>query len=197
MLYLLDMAFFYALTPLEGFGALIIFIHMDIVPATKKDLHAIISLVNSAYRGETAKKGWTHEADLIKGDLRIDEKMLTKLFDNPDSVILKAIDQSGEIVGCVYLEKKDITLYLGMLSVSPYKQASGIGKLLLKAADDYAKEKKCNTIEMTVISVRKELINWYERNGYVNTRKVKPFAEDGRFGIPAKPIEFVVLEKIL
>src|SRR6476469_8352698 len=170
---------------------------MQIIFSTKLDLQPIIKLVNSAYRGETAKKGWTHEADLIKGDLRIDEKMLTKLFDNPDSVILKAIDQSGEIVGCVYLEKKDSALYLGMLSVSPYKQASGIGKLLLKAADNYAKEKKCETIEMTVISARKELINWYERNGYVNTGKVKPFAEDGRFGIPAKPIEFVVLEKAL
>lgn len=168
---------------------------MQIVRATKKDLEPIIRLVNSAYRGETAKKGWTHEADLIKGEMRIDEKMLNKLFDAPGSTILKAIDDSGEISGCVYLEKKGSALYLGMLSVSPDKQASGIGKHLLKAADKHALENNCSTIEMTVISVRKELINWYERNGYINTHKTKPFAEDGRFGIPAQPIEFVVLEK--
>lgn len=168
---------------------------MEIAQATKQDLQAIISLVNSAYRGEAAKKGWTHEADLIKGDLRIDEKVLNKLFDNPNSAILKATDETGEIVGCVYLEKKGSALYLGMLSVSPFKQDSGIGKLLLKSADNYAKEKNCDTIEMTVISARKELINWYERNGYTNTGKRKPFAEDKRFGIPAQPIEFVVLEK--
>lgn len=170
---------------------------MEISIATKQDLQAIIELVNSAYRGETAKKGWTHEADLIKGDLRIDEKVLNKLFDNPNSTILKATTKTGEIVGCVYLEKKDSALYLGMLSVSPYKQDSGIGKLLLKSADGYAREKNCNTIEMTVISARKELINWYQRNGYTNTGKIKPFSEDKRFGIPAQPIEFVVLEKTI
>ena len=168
---------------------------MQILRATKKDLEPIINLVNSAYRGETAKKGWTHEADLIKGDLRIDEKMLNKLFAIPEAIILKAVDPTDDIIGCVYLEKKGTALYLGMLSVSPYKQASGIGKLLLKSADKYAKEKKCETIEMTVISARTELISWYERNGYVNTGIRKPFAEDGRFGIPAQPIEFVVLEK--
>lgn len=170
---------------------------MEISTATKKDLDALIKLVNSAYRGESAKKGWTHEADLIKGDLRIDEKMLIKLFDNPNSIILKANDPNDDIIGCVYLEKKGNSLYLGMLSVSPDKQASGIGKLLLSAADKYAIDNKCESIEMTVISVRKELISWYERNGYVNTGKRKPFAEDGRFGIPAQPIEFVVLEKKL
>src|SRR6476619_2877136 len=118
---------------------------MEIVPATKNDLQSIIKLVNSAYRGETAKKGWTHEADLIKGDLRIDAKVLNKLFDNPNATILKATDETGEIVGCVYLEKKGKALYLGMLSVSPFKQDLGIGKLLLKSADKYARDSNCQT----------------------------------------------------
>lgn len=164
--------------------------------ASVDDIPQLLQLVNSAYRGEPAKKGWTHEADLIEGEKRIDEKSLQLLLNDPNSVILKyTID--NKIVGCVYLEKQQQNLYLGMLSVSPEIQAKGIGKKLLKAAEEYAKETNCNSIEMTVISVRHELIAWYERNGYHKTDITKPFHNDGRFGIPRKAIEFIVLEKKL
>jgi hypothetical protein len=39
-----------------------------------------------------------------------------------------------------------------------------------------AKKWGCKLIYMTVISVRTELIAWYERHGYVNTNKTKPFS---------------------
>jgi len=160
------------------------------------DIAGLLNLVNSAYRGDSAKKGWTHEADLIEGEKRIDEKSLQLLLHDPNSVILKyTID--NKIVGCVYLEKQQQNLYLGMLSVSPEIQAKGIGKKLLKASEDHAKQQKCNSIEMTVISVRHELIAWYQRNGYHKTGITKPFHNDGRFGIPRKEIEFIVLEKKL
>lgn len=162
--------------------------------ATIDDIPQLLQLVNSAYRGESAKKGWTHEADLIEGEKRIDEKSLQLLLDDPNSVVLK-YTMADRIVGCVYLEKQQQNLYLGMLSVSPEIQAKGIGKKLLNASETYAKEVNCSSIEMTVISVRHELIAWYERNGYLKTGVKKPFHNDGRFGIPRKAIEFVVLEK--
>src|SRR5947209_2509508 len=168
---------------------------MEIIQATVTDISPLLFLVNSSYRGDAAKKGWTHEADLIKGDLRIDETALLKLFDNPNAVILKAINDNDTICGCVYLEKKMNNLYLGMLSVLPELQAAGIGKKLLKAADDYSRKMNCDCIEMTVISDRIELIDWYKRHGYYETGKRKPFIEDRKFGIPAKHIEFIVLEK--
>ena len=62
-------------------------------------------LVNSAYRGESAKKGWTHEADLIQGEMRIDEKSLEKMIMDPNATILK-YEEGDQIIGCVYLEKK-------------------------------------------------------------------------------------------
>jgi GNAT superfamily N-acetyltransferase len=161
------------------------------------DIPQILTLVNHAYRGEEAKKGWTHEADLIEGKLRIDERQLATMFFHPNAVILKYEEQDGKISGCVYLEKNDKKLYLGMLSVRPDLQAKGIGKLLLKAAQEYALQQNCKWIEMTVISARHELIAWYERNGYHKTGATQPFPEDDRFGTPRKPIEFVVMEKRL
>jgi ribosomal protein S18 acetylase RimI-like enzyme len=165
-----------------------------ITASTVSDIPQLLRLINSAYRGEDAKKGWTHEADLIDGTMRTDEASLKELIQKPGSVILK-YEQNEKVSGCVFLQKKGERLYLGMLSVSPEIQAQGIGKKLLKAADDLAKKNNCNTIEMTVISVRHELIAWYERNGYHQTSKREPFPDDGKFGNPRQQLEFVYLEK--
>ncbi|HWJ90826.1 MAG TPA: GNAT family N-acetyltransferase [Flavisolibacter sp.] len=165
-----------------------------IAPADITDLHQLVQLVNRAYRGEAAKKGWTHEADLIDGTVRTDASSLERLIKNPDAVVLK-YSEAGKIVGCVYLEKQGDKLYLGMLSVDPEIQARGIGKTLLRAAEVQAKKIGCALIEMTVISVRKELIAWYERNGYHETGIIKPFPNDGRFGEHRQPLQFIVLEK--
>lgn len=164
--------------------------------ATVNDIPQLLQLINNAYRGEEAKKGWTHEADLIDGTMRTDESSLKELIQKPNAVILK-YELNEKISGCVYLEKKENKLYLGMLSVSPQIQAQGIGKKLLTAADDYGKQNNCSAIEMTVISVRKELIAWYERNGYSQTTKREPFPDDGKFGNPRQQLEFIYLEKQL
>lgn len=167
-----------------------------ILPATSADIPQLLQLINSAYRGEDAKKGWTHEADLIDGSIRTDETSLLQLIEKHDATILKFV-HNNRILGCVYLEKKASSLYLGMLSVSPEIQAQGVGKQLLRAADEYASQRLCKTIEMTVISVRRELIKWYERNGYHQTSKREPFPSDGKFGNPRQQLEFVYLEKQL
>jgi ribosomal protein S18 acetylase RimI-like enzyme len=165
-----------------------------ITRAEHADIPQLNSLVNGAYRGENAKKGWTHEADLIEGELRTDENVLRNMLANPDAVILK-YTQDHKIIGCVYLEKRESHLYLGMLTVSPDVQARGIGKKLLHAAELYAEKTNCDLIEMTVITARTELLAWYERNGYHQTGKTKPFHTESRFGVPVQPVEFVVMEK--
>lgn len=167
-----------------------------IEPASREDLVEITSLVNKAYRGESAKKGWTHEADLIEGTWRTDVDSLAAALDDPSVNILK-YTENNKITGCVYLEKQGATLYLGMLTVSPGLQAKGIGSQLLKASEAYAEENGCRKIEMTVISVRHELIAWYERKGYRASGETRPFHTDNRFGIPRQPIEFIVMEKLL
>ncbi|MFL5742165.1 MAG: GNAT family N-acetyltransferase [Flavisolibacter sp.] len=164
--------------------------------ASADDVAQLVPLINSAYRGEEAKMGWTHEADLIEGTKRIDEVSLLEMMQNPNASILKIMEQQ-KIIGCVYLEKKGSRMYLGMLTVSPRIQGKGTGKQLLRAAEDFAVEKNCRLIEMTVISARTELIDWYRRNGYHNTGITKPFPDDGRFGKTRRKIEFIVMEKKL
>jgi len=167
---------------------------MPITKATLSDVPELYILINSAYRGETSKKGWTTEANLLDG-LRIDEATLTGYFENPNIVILKNTDEAGQITGSVYLEVRKPKLYVGMFSVSPLLQNKGIGRDLLLAAETYAKQFNCHTLTMTVISTRHELISWYERRGFKATGEILPFHHDKKFGEPKQPIELIVLEK--
>lgn len=168
---------------------------MPISKATIKDIPSLLKVINAAYRGEASTKGWTTEAHLLVGALRTDEISLLELFANENAVILKYTNNDEEILGNIYLEKQKDKLYLGLFSVSPDAQSQGIGKQLLKAADDYAKEQNCSAIYMTVISARHELIAWYMRHGYKPTGESKKFQVDEKFGVPTQPLEIIVLQK--
>ena len=169
---------------------------IEISKADAHDIPALVILVNSAYRGEGSKKGWTTEADLL-GGIRVDEDSLADMINKNDSVILKCVNENNQIIGCVYLQKQQQKLYLGMLTVLPQLQTAGIGKALLKESENYALLINCSAMVMTVISVRKELIEWYERRGYINTGETKPFPTDPAFGIAKQKLEFIVMEKKL
>ena len=167
-----------------------------IIPSFIEDAPELGELVNSAYRGAYSKQGWTSEADLLDGT-RIDAKAIEEIIQKPNTVILK-YTENGKIIGCMELQSQQDNLYLGMLTVEPMLQGKGVGKELLVAAEDYARENDCRSIRMTVISVRTELVAWYVRHGYRDTGKRQPFHfSDPRFGIPKQDLEFVVLEKII
>ncbi len=165
--------------------------------ASVQDVESITALLNSAYRGQESRKGWTTEADIIAGEVRTSSESLQKIIQQPNSVMLKFTDSATKIVGCVNLQKHDTKVYLGMLSVSPILQNAGIGKQLLAAANEYALQQNCSSIYMTVITQRTELINWYNRHGYSDTGERMPFIEDDETGKHLQKLEFMVLEKNL
>ena len=167
-----------------------------ITTATAADVSALVHLVNSAYRGEASTQGWTTEAHLLDGQ-RTDAATLLDLLSPPDATILKCTAPDGALLGSVYLQHQAETLYLGMLSVAPTQQGRGIGKHLLQAAENHAQQLGCGRMRITVISVRAELLAWYERHGYHRTGTTEPFPTDTRFGIPKQPLELLVLEKVL
>lgn len=167
---------------------------MTIQKAGNKDISQITALVNSAYRGEEAKKGWTNESDLLVGGIRVTEEDVREIITSPETMILK-YEEHGQIFACVYLEEKQDYLYLGMLTVSPLLQGRGIGKLLMAAAEEQARNLGKKSIRLTVISVRSELKSWYERHGYLDTGKRIPFPIRKGYGVPSQPLEFAELVK--
>ena len=172
---------------------------MHLEPAQSADLPALHALIESAYRGDSARLGWSHEADLLEGQ-RTDMQALESMLADPAQTILILRD-GEEIDACVALSDRGEGLaYLGLFTVAPSLQATGIGRLLLAASEEHAASAfDANRIEMTVIAQRSELIAWYERRGYRLTGERRPFpADDPRFGLPRRDdLEFVVLEKAI
>ena len=171
---------------------------MRLEAATPADLPQVHRLVEAAYRGDSARAGWTHEADLV-GGVRTDLAELHALLASPTQHLLVG-REDGAIVGCVALTDKGGGLaYLGMFTVATTRQAGGLGRRLLAAAEDHARHRLGATrIEMQVIRQRTELIGWYERRGYGRTGETRPFPYDEPRYQPLRPdLEFAVLEKSL
>lgn len=166
--------------------------------AVVEDAEAVAQLVNSAYRGESSRLGWTTEADLLGGQ-RTDPGKILEMIAAPGSVLLVGGLEGIQV--CVYLsQKSESRAYLGMLTVQPTLQDRGWGAQLLAQAEEWARKNwQTQTMEMTVITKRNELIEWYVRRGYSRTDRNEAFPYgDSRFGEPrVDDLEFIVLEKAL
>jgi ribosomal protein S18 acetylase RimI-like enzyme len=169
----------------------------DISHADIKDIEDIVALLNCSYRGERSRKGWTTEADLIGGEVRTDIRDVTAVMQQPESVFLISRADDGTLQGCVNLRKTTNKVYLGMFSVMPEQQGKGIGNTLMHKAEDWSRSHECHVIYMHVISLREELIAWYERLGYADTGARIDFREDGLSGNHLRKLEFMVMEKTL
>ncbi len=166
-------------------------------PARSEEAGRLVRLVNSAYRGDSSRLGWTTEADLLDGQ-RTDEEELRALIQAEDSLLLLCL-QGDEVVGSVSLQKTDDAAYLGMLVSQPKLQGQGIGKQLIQAAEAFVQQEwGLSKMQMTVITLRRELLAFYERRGYRRTGIRKSFPTAVRAGIPlVEGLEFEVLEKEL
>ena len=172
--------------------------------ASTEDADALNRLVNSAYRGDSSKRGWTTEADLLGGQ-RVDVEGLREMLAAPDKLILLFENKNtARIAACVALDfSRDATdgdesaCYLGMLTVDPEMQAHGLGKKMMTYAESQTRSKGRGAIVISVIQLRTELIAWYERQGFKDLGKRKPFPYgDLRFGEPKRQdLHFRVFRK--
>ena len=171
--------------------------------ATHRDVDALVALVESAYRGDASRVGWTTEAELLDGR-RTGADDIAACIRRDRSMILIG-ERDGELLACAHVaaESSDDagdTGYFGMFSVRPQLQRAGIGKAMLAEAERIvAAEWGLPSMRMTVIDLRDELIAFYERRGYHRTGIFKPFPYgDERFGVPRRnDLRFEVLEKPL
>ena len=169
---------------------------MNFTTATPQDAQDLDRFVNSAYRGEYSKQGWTTEADLLGGQ-RTDSEKLIEMMGESDALI-RLLRDAEQILGCVYLKHTEDSVYLGMLTVEPCLQGKGLGAKLLAEAERYAKEVGAKKIRMTVIEQRAELIAYYQRKGYSLTGHREPFPmNDPRFGLPKTELMFLEMAKAM
>ena len=171
---------------------------LTFLTATTADVPLLVELVTSAYRGESSRSGWTTEADLLEGNRIVPEVLLADIA-RPRSRILLA-ERDGTLLGCAHVAEEDGAGYFGMFAVRPGLQGGGMGRAILAEAERVAGEDwALPLMRMTVIDLRVELIEWYERRGYRRTGQTRPFpATDPRFGLPLRDdLRFAVLEKEL
>jgi ribosomal protein S18 acetylase RimI-like enzyme len=166
--------------------------------ATLADVPAVVTLVESAYRGDASRMGWTTEADLLEGQ-RTDADDVARLVDGPSTRIVLAEGEYG-LVGSVLLRDEGSSVYIGMFAVRPGGQGRGVGSALLAEVERVSREElHRNEARMTVLVQRTELIAWYERRGYQRTGEHEPFPyDDPRMGVPRRDdLRFEILRKTL
>jgi ribosomal protein S18 acetylase RimI-like enzyme len=166
--------------------------------AVLDDVPALVPLVESAYRGDSSRTGWTSEADMLHGQ-RTDPEGVREVITAPGSRLM-TVERDGELVACCQLEHRGDIAYFGMFAVRPQFQGEGLGRQIIEEAERRVRELwAVREMHMTVISVREELIAWYERRGYRRTGKTTPFPYgDERFGIPQRDdLAFELLVKDL
>ena len=201
--------------------------------ASEADVPAVVALVESAYRGESSREGWTTEADLLLGQ-RTDAAMVTDSMARPGVHLLLAF-AGPELVGCCELTEPGATsgssgaehaaattdesrsdghatdraaaseprsephgcsaemvtgsaVYLGMFAVRPNLQGGGIGRQMIDESARLARDEwGADTLELTTIKQREDLIAWYERRGFTRTGELRPFPYgEPRYGLPQR-----------
>lgn len=166
--------------------------------ATEADVDALVALVESAYRGDSSRAGWTTEADLLGGH-RTDTALVRAVITGADSRMVVA-ERHGRMIGCCQLERGEDDAYFGMFAVAPEAQGDGLGSTILARAERVARQEwQASRMRMTVIRQREDLIAWYVRRGYRRTGELSPFPYgDERFGLPRRDdLVFEVLVKPL
>ncbi len=176
-------------------------LYMHLNHAIESEYPAIIDLINLAFRGTGPDASWNTEIVFIEGQ-RLNESLLREeLAHKPKAHLLTYRDEpNGPLLGTVLLDpQKDSVWYLGLLTVRPDLQKKQLGRTLLTAAENFAKQRGARRIQMTVVNVRDTLIAWYQRRGYSLTNETRPFPYgDERFGRPLRnDLYFVVLQKDL
>jgi len=171
--------------------------------AGTKDIDAIVRLVDSAYRGDCSRQGWTTEADLLGGRRTFTEEVAEIIAARLNTIIL--LEDDGKLLASVHIKKlaependsKTARAYLGMFAVDPVSQNAGIGKALMEYAERFViGEWQCKEMEMSVIRQRQELIGWYKKLGYQVTGELRDFPYgDERYGIPKR--EDLVLDVLV
>jgi ribosomal protein S18 acetylase RimI-like enzyme len=167
--------------------------------ATPDDAPQVQQLVESAFRAEESRAGWTDDLGL-SSEFRIDVKDIMAMITNPDGVMLMATDENNTLLGSIGTSKRGNNhARMFMLAVDESQRRGGIGGQILTYAEDYGSRIwGVTTFELNALSSRKQLIAWYARRGYKETGETSPFPRE-KFETLTLPDDlcFVEFEKVL
>jgi len=168
--------------------------------ATLQDAGEVSRVVNTAYRGEDSAAGWTSEIGILSGP-RSDTAAIEQLIATGTATVLVARNgDARSVIGCICVEALDAaTWYFSMIAIDPKRQAQGLGKKVVAAAETYVRARGATRARMTVIQIRRALVDWYQRQGYRPTGEIEPFPYgDDSVGVPLRAdLNFLVLEKVI
>lgn len=164
--------------------------------ATEKDIPQLLELIESCYRSDFARKGWTYDSDII-GGARTTKEFVKEEIIAPGGSYLKHTDVQGKVIACVYIKvnTQEKKAFVGSLCVYPTFQSHGLGKGLLDATEIIAREAGCSKLCVQIVTMRKELINWFEKIDFKFVGELAPLTADT--GTPKIPIELGTWEKVL
>ncbi|HTV58878.1 MAG TPA: GNAT family N-acetyltransferase [Verrucomicrobiae bacterium] len=136
--------------------------------AKAEDTGRIIQVVNEAFAVE----------DFIDGT-RTDEGRFAEMTRKGKFFVANVPD--GRIVACIFAELRGERGYFGMLAVDPREQGNGLGRLMIEFAEHYCRERGCQWMDISVLTLRPELLPFYQKLGYAETRHEEFF--------PSRPLK--------
>ena len=149
--------------------------------AKANDAEAITTVINAAFR--------LAESFLVDRD-RVDQELVHSLLKKGTFLVA---DDNGAVQGCVYVELQGERAYLGLLSVDPQHQKSGLGSKLMDAAEIFCAGEGALFADLRIVSVRRELPSFYQHRGYIATG-TSPFPTGFD---PKVPCHFIEMSKPL
>lgn len=154
---------------------------MNIRTATEADFDTILKLINDAFQVER----------FFKNRDRVDDADLKHYFETGTFLV----SEEDRITGCVYVSRKDDRAYFGLLSVDPAQQKKGIGRRLIAAAEEFARETGARFMDLKLINLRTELPGIYARLGY-RISGTQSYPEE-RKHLLSQPVHFLCMSKEL
>jgi predicted N-acetyltransferase YhbS len=155
---------------------------MNIRTATDADCPRILSLVNQAFQVER----------FFKNQDRLTAAELKSYF---ETGVFLVSEDGGQMVGCVYVKRNGERAYFGLLAIDPSRQRTGLGRRLIAAAEEFARETGARFMDMRFIHLRTELPGIYAKLGYQITG-TEPYPVE-RNHMLTQPVHFVCMSKEL
>jgi len=154
--------------------------HLRMRLASPNDAEPLARLINAAF---------AVERPIFGGD-RIDADGVRVYLEKGKFLVA---EDGVELTGCVYVELRGDRGYIGLLSVDPPRQGTGLGRKLMEAAEQFFREAHCGAVDLRVVSAREPLPAFYRHLGYAESH-TEPITTGVQ---PKVPCHFLYMTKSL